>query len=318
LRCSVNSFAATMVHTLRLFAVACMGALRTCLSLREREGRADGHLTDASTSDVNDIKSDVGGPLSDPFTDFDLFGKWAPSTNGCTSSGEWKGTYSIANGAIQILTISVGPSDTTFEFFQPLAQEAKRSAEKGLVEEWVRMEGPHANQEVADMFCRAFQNPSQPGSIAFRLALEKACNFWSSSSLQYLCQDPFKGVELFGTWEASPSNGCTSTGWSGQYSKQGKDYVLLKVDIDGSSTSFKWWDQIAARAKGSGQTNKLASWFRMEEPQSNAMVAEFFCGNGWSDDLPPSWATGATSMAKSACGFWSSLDSQCPSLSGGR
>lgn len=104
--------------------------------------------------------------------------------------------------------------------------------------------------------------------VAFRLSIVKACDFWSPASLQSLCPalaqvdsevdeeieepesavvDPFEGVQLSGLWAAAPSNGCTSNGWEGRYLMSPFGVEILRVQIEGSSTTFKWWEKLAER-----------------------------------------------------------------------
>ena len=59
---------------------------------------------------------------SDPFSGFQLFGPWTASSAGCTSTG-WKGKYSIYGGAVEILSLEVGPESTTFTFNSELVSQ---------------------------------------------------------------------------------------------------------------------------------------------------------------------------------------------------
>jgi hypothetical protein len=59
--------------------------------------------------------------------------------------------------------------------------------------------------------------------------------------------DPFEGVQLSGVWAAAPSNGCTSNGWEGRYLMSPFGVEILRVQIEGSSTTFKWWEKLAER-----------------------------------------------------------------------
>lgn len=122
--------------------------------------------------------------------------------------------------------------------------------------------------------------------VAFRLSVQKLCSFWSPASLAKLCQaapapepsepsdvetkevksakiekvedgedvrvvqDPFDGVQISGLWSADSSNGCVPGvpgNWSGSYFAKKYNVVILKVDIDKSSTTFKFWDHLADR-----------------------------------------------------------------------
>eukprot|EP00438_Fugacium_kawagutii_P020784 Skav203140 [mRNA] locus=scaffold2782:11299:25210:+ [translate_table: standard] len=99
--------------------------------------------------------------------------------------------------------------------------------------------------------------------------------------------DPFDGIQLQGEWSAAPSNGCTGNGWEGRYMLTSGKFAnteILHIEIEGSSTTFKFWDTLTNMAKKSQKTNKLAEWFRMEGPQSNSAVADFFCGAGWTEE----------------------------------
>mmetsp|Transcript_75876 Transcript_75876/g.167482 ORF Transcript_75876/g.167482 Transcript_75876/m.167482 type:complete len:96 (-) Transcript_75876:23-310(-) len=81
---------------------------------------------------------------------------------------------------------------------------------------------------------------------------------------------------------------------------------ILRVQIEGSSTTFKWWEKLAERAKRSDKSNKLAEWFKMEGPQDNDDLTEFFCDDGWAtEDMKPSLAKRAKEIAAKACSFWS-------------
>lgn len=213
----------------------------------------------------------------DPFSGFQLFGPWTASSAGCTSTG-WEGKYSIMGGAIEILSLEVGPESTTFKFNSELASQAQD--EDSFVAEWVRMQGPTPNDKVKEFFC----NGPSVGSVAFRLSIQKACDFWAPAALHGLCPalaqkeevedvaeeeqpvevvDPFDGVRLSGVWAAAPSNGCTSTGWEGRYLMP-PGVEILHVQIEGSSTTFKWMEKLAQRAKRSDKSNNLAEWFKMD------------------------------------------------------
>lgn len=259
---------------------------------------------------------------SDPFSGFQLFGPWTASSAGCTSTG-WKGKYSIYGGAVEILSLEVGPESTTFTFNSELVSQAQESSEDSFVADWFRMQGPTPNDKVKEFFC----NGASVGSVAFRLSIVKACDFWSPASLQSLCPalaqvdsevdeeieepesavvDPFEGVQLSGLWAAAPSNGCTSNGWEGRYLMSPFGVEILRVQIEGSSTTFKWWEKLAERAKRSDKSNKLAEWFKMEGPQDNDDLTEFFCDDGWAtEDMKPSLAKRAKEIAAKACSFWS-------------
>jgi len=283
----------------------------------------------------------------DPFAGFNLYGPWTAENTGCTKTG-WKGKYTIFNGQMDMLTVDVGDSSTTFAFNPDLVAQAKSQKEDTMVGKWFLMEGPIANEKVEDLFCTGVK----AGTVAFRLSVQKLCSFWSPASLAKLCkaapapepsepsepdvetkevksakstaekvedfedvsdvsvvQDPFDGVQISGLWSADSSNGCVPGvpgNWSGSYFAKKYNVVILKVDIDKSSTTFKFWDHLADRAKRSDHSNKLANWFRSEGPYSNNWVQAFFCGDGWDEDLPPSMAKRAVSMAAKACAFWSS------------
>ena len=66
-------------------------------------------------------------------------------------------------------------------------------------------------------------------------------------------EDPFDGAQLSkssGLWSAETSNGCVPGvpgTWSGSYIAKKYNVVVLKVDIDKSSTTFKFWDELADR-----------------------------------------------------------------------
>ena len=49
----------------------------------------------------------------DPFAGFNLYGPWTAENTGCTKTG-WKGKYTIFNGQMDMLTVDVGSSSTTF------------------------------------------------------------------------------------------------------------------------------------------------------------------------------------------------------------
>lgn len=51
----------------------------------------------------------------DPFAGFNLYGPWTAENTGCTKTG-WKGKYTIFNGQMDMLTVDVGDSSTTFAF----------------------------------------------------------------------------------------------------------------------------------------------------------------------------------------------------------
>lgn len=165
-------------------------------------------------------------------------------------------------------------------------------------------------------------------------SVQKGCDFWSPASLQSLCpalaqnevddkvddvvdtevdeettevvSDPFEGVQLSGIWAAAPSNGCTSNGWEGRYLMSPPGVQILHLQIEGSSTTFKWWEKLAERAKRSDKSNKLAEWFKMEGPQNNDELTEFFCDAGWvTQDMKPSLAKRSQDIAAKACSFWS-------------
>jgi hypothetical protein len=46
-------------------------------------------------------------------------------------------------------------------------------------------------------------------------------------------------------------------------------------------TSFRLWP---LQAKRSDKSNKLAEWFKMEGPQDNDDLTEFFCDDGWATE----------------------------------
>ena len=93
-----------MWFRLRLFLFVLALVLGKRSELVRRHGAAEGELSP-----------------SDPFEGFNLFGPWT-SSSGCTSTG-WKGQYSIMGGAIQILSVEVGPESTTFEFNPELVSQ---------------------------------------------------------------------------------------------------------------------------------------------------------------------------------------------------
>ncbi|CAL1152504.1 unnamed protein product [Cladocopium goreaui] len=208
---------------------------------------------------------------SDPFSGFQLFGPWTASSAGCTSTG-WKGKYSIYGGAVEILSLEVGPESTTFTFNSELVSQAQESSEDSFVADWFRMQGPTPNDKVKEFFC----NGASVGSVAFRLSIVKACDFWSPASLQSLCP------------------------------------ALAQVDSEVDEE---------IEAKRSDKSNKLAEWFKMEGPQDNDDLTEFFCDDGWAtEDMKlldpaaltwrvnfdgPSLAKRAKEIAAKACSFWS-------------
>lgn len=60
--------------------------------------------------------------------------------------------------------------------------------------------------------------------------------------------DPFDGIYLQGDWSAAPSNGCTGNGWEGRYiltSGKSVNTEILHIEVDRSSTTFKFWDTLA-------------------------------------------------------------------------
>ena len=78
---------------------------------------------------------------------------------------------------------------------------------------------------------------------------EKVEDFEDVSDVSVV-QDPFDGVQISGLWSADSSNGCVPGvpgNWSGSYFAKKYNVVILKVDIDKSSTTFKFWDHLADR-----------------------------------------------------------------------
>jgi len=89
------------------------------------------------------------------------------SHGGCTPTG-WSGTYSVLS--VKVGTVDVGPFRTTFDLRSDL-QLAFAAAGVG------NLNGVHANQEVAEIFCRPNVRPKFPN----------ACDFWSPTALNSLC-----------------------------------------------------------------------------------------------------------------------------------
>jgi len=119
-------------------------------------------------------------------------------------------------------------------------------------------------------------------------------------------QGPFDGMDLHGGWSASPSNGCTESGWKGDYSIFGGHQKILSVEIGPEKTTFTWSPEVASQAKQLNEQTKLGTWMRMEGPQLNQDLADFFCSPGWH---------ASARLVTNACSFWSSLTSRCPALS---
>lgn len=76
--------------------------------------------TEGSLHEHANVKSQKLANLDppDPFAGFNLFGPWTAEKTGCTKTG-WKGKYTILipyNGPMDMLTVDVGKSSTTFAF----------------------------------------------------------------------------------------------------------------------------------------------------------------------------------------------------------
>ncbi|CAK8999786.1 Kinesin-like protein KIF13B [Durusdinium trenchii] len=153
---------------------------------------------------------------------------------------------------------------------------------------------PLTASEAQDVFC---------GSIRWYLGRS------ISSRLQDILQ--ISGMDLHGGWSASPSNGCTESGWKGDYSIFGGHQKILSVEIGPEKTTFTWSPEVASQAKQLNEQTKLGTWMRMEGPQLNQDLADFFCSPGWH----ASASLGSGRLVTNACSFWSSLTSRCPALS---
>ncbi|CAK9033041.1 unnamed protein product [Durusdinium trenchii] len=126
-----------------------------------------------------------------------------------------------------------------------------------------------------------------------------------------------EGMDLHGGWSASPSNGCTESGWKGDYSIFGGHQKILSVEIGPEKTTFTWSPEVASQAKQLNEQTKLGTWMRMEGPQLNQDLADFFCSPGWhaSASLGSGLGRHEERLVTNACSFWSSLTSRCPALS---
>lgn len=90
---------------LLLFAV---WSLTPSLAKRNADLSSDRHVLLRRTETAETAKGD-------PFSGFNLFGPWTASSVGCTSTG-WQGKYSIAGGAVPILSVQIEPKTTTFDW----------------------------------------------------------------------------------------------------------------------------------------------------------------------------------------------------------
>eukprot|EP00930_Biecheleria_cincta_P021656 TRINITY_DN15989_c0_g1_i1.p1 TRINITY_DN15989_c0_g1~~TRINITY_DN15989_c0_g1_i1.p1 ORF type:complete len:219 (+),score=36.48 TRINITY_DN15989_c0_g1_i1:95-751(+) len=136
-----------------------------------------GHLVDAATN----LKIKAGTVLSDRLKSDPLemrgaaAGLHLTSSSGCTLAG-WRAHYFLAS--LHVATVSVGPSETTFEFDESSILDKVQGVRQ--------LNGTHSNEEVADIFCQ------------MTMIFPNACSFWSPGALKTLCPGLLAGSAMHG------------------------------------------------------------------------------------------------------------------------
>lgn len=99
-------FAAFIAMSFSLLFAVC--SLAPSLAKRNADLSGDRHVLLRRTETSETVKED-------PFSGFKLYGPWTASSVGCTSTG-WQGKYSIAGGAVPMLSVQIEPETTTFDW----------------------------------------------------------------------------------------------------------------------------------------------------------------------------------------------------------